>query len=217
MNQLLERGFWFLGEATHSPTDVIQDAADRADNQIDVFSKTFLGLSISCARCHNHKFDPISAADYYSLLGVIQSTHRQVGMLDVDNKISTAVAKLEEAKSIIRTNLKSRTKDISTLANYLTATKAAIILQKENNKKGVVQTIPSLDKDIVFEDFEDVSFSAWKIAGDAFKKQPIKGTYKGQQKVSGFQGQKLINTFVGTDKAKGTASSQKFKIEPQVY
>ena len=45
-------GFWFFHEATHAPTDVLGNEADIMDNQIDVFGKAFLGLTVSCARCH---------------------------------------------------------------------------------------------------------------------------------------------------------------------
>src|SRR5205823_4162018 len=47
-------GFWFLGEAKHSPVDVRADEMERIDNQIDVFAKAFLGLTVACARCHDH-------------------------------------------------------------------------------------------------------------------------------------------------------------------
>jgi hypothetical protein len=67
-------GFWHLGEATHSPVDIRGEEADRIANQIDVFGKTFLGLTITCARCHDHKFDAITTADYYALCGFLQSS-----------------------------------------------------------------------------------------------------------------------------------------------
>jgi hypothetical protein len=44
------------------------------EDAIDNIGKTFLGLSVSCARCHDHKFDPISATDYYALYGILAST-----------------------------------------------------------------------------------------------------------------------------------------------
>ncbi len=76
---ILGTGFWFLGEWVHSPVDIRKDESDRFDNMIDVMSKTFLGVTISCARCHDHKFDAISTADYYSLSGFLQSSdYRQV-------------------------------------------------------------------------------------------------------------------------------------------
>ncbi|MEO6435865.1 MAG: DUF1553 domain-containing protein, partial [Tepidisphaeraceae bacterium] len=47
---------------------------DIADDQVDLTGRAFLGLTIACARCHDHKFDPISTADYYSLAGIFFST-----------------------------------------------------------------------------------------------------------------------------------------------
>jgi hypothetical protein len=67
-------GFWHLGEASHSPVDIRGEEADRVANQLDAFSKAFQGLSIGCARCHDHKFDPIPQKDYYALFGYLQSS-----------------------------------------------------------------------------------------------------------------------------------------------
>ncbi len=66
--------FFNLGEGAHSPVDVRKDEADRIDNVIDVTTKAFQGLTVACSRCHDHKFDPISAEDYYGLFGVLEST-----------------------------------------------------------------------------------------------------------------------------------------------
>ncbi len=76
---VIATGWAFLGEEIHAPVDTRQDECDRIDNRIDVFSKTFLGLTVSCARCHDHKFDAISQKDYYALAGFfISSGYRQV-------------------------------------------------------------------------------------------------------------------------------------------
>jgi hypothetical protein len=57
----------------YSPTDALDEKVRFVDDQINAFSKAFLGLTVSCARCHDHKFDPISQADYYALFGVLGS------------------------------------------------------------------------------------------------------------------------------------------------
>ena len=76
---ILGTGWPFLGEEVHSPVDIRQDECDRTDNKIDVLSKTFLGLTVACARCHDHMFDAIYQKDYYALSGfVASSSYRQV-------------------------------------------------------------------------------------------------------------------------------------------
>jgi len=95
---ILGTGFWFLGEWVHSPVDTRKDESDRFDNMIDVMSKTFLGVTVACARCHDHKFDAISTADYYSLSGFLQSSDfRQVPFesLEHNRAISESLAVLD--------------------------------------------------------------------------------------------------------------------------
>jgi hypothetical protein len=79
---ILGTGFWFLGEELHSPVDVRQDQADRFDNRIDVTTKAFLGLTVACARCHDHKFDTISSRDYYALYGILASSGYRLARFD---------------------------------------------------------------------------------------------------------------------------------------
>ena len=54
----------------YAPTDPLAEKGRFTDDQIDVVSKAFLGLTVACARCHDHKFDPISQRDYTALYGV---------------------------------------------------------------------------------------------------------------------------------------------------
>ena len=93
-------GFWLLGEEVHSPVDIKQDEADHIDNRIDTFGKAFLGLTLGCARCHDHKFDAISARDYYAIAGMLMSSsYRQVPFetLEVNRGVATELAALDEA------------------------------------------------------------------------------------------------------------------------
>jgi hypothetical protein len=95
---ILGTGFWFLGEWVHSPVDTRKDESDRFDNMIDVMSKTFLGVTVACARCHDHKFDAISTADYYSLSGFLQSSdYRQVPFesIEQNRQIAAELAELD--------------------------------------------------------------------------------------------------------------------------
>ena len=63
-----------LGEGKHSPVDTKEEEKIRIDNSIDVTSKTFLAMTVACARCHDHKFDAIPTTDYYAMYGIFEST-----------------------------------------------------------------------------------------------------------------------------------------------
>ena len=65
--RLAALGFLTVGKRFDDPNDII-------DERIDTTTKAFLGLTVSCARCHDHKFDPIPIKDYYSLHGIFAST-----------------------------------------------------------------------------------------------------------------------------------------------
>ena len=91
---ILATGCWLMHQTQHAPVDVRVDNADRVDNQIDVFSKAFLGMTVSCARCHDHKFDAISTADYYSLAGVFRGARQDYAELDPGQKIAQTTARL---------------------------------------------------------------------------------------------------------------------------
>lgn len=67
-------GFLALGPKAIVEQDKTKQLYDVIDEQIDTTSKAFLGLTVSCARCHDHKFDPITAEDYYSLASIFRST-----------------------------------------------------------------------------------------------------------------------------------------------
>ncbi len=67
-------GFLSLGAKMLAEDDPIKMQMDIVDEQIDTTSRTFMGLTVGCARCHDHKFDPIPTADYYSMAGIFLSS-----------------------------------------------------------------------------------------------------------------------------------------------
>ncbi|MEM9585766.1 MAG: DUF1553 domain-containing protein, partial [Planctomycetota bacterium] len=76
---LVATTFLAMGAKNVNEQQGAQFAADLVDEQIDVMSRVFLGTSIACARCHDHKFDPIRQTDYYALAGIFGSTKTYFG------------------------------------------------------------------------------------------------------------------------------------------
>ena len=72
--QVTATGFLALGPTNYEEQDKGMLRMDIVDEQLDTMGRAFLGLTIGCARCHDHKFDPISARDYYALAGILRST-----------------------------------------------------------------------------------------------------------------------------------------------
>ncbi len=76
---LIATGFLAMGPKGLTEFNPVQFAADVADEQIDAFSRAFLASSLACARCHDHKADPVSMEDYYALAGIFKSTETRYG------------------------------------------------------------------------------------------------------------------------------------------
>ncbi len=99
--------------------EVIQTiVADEWEERIDAVGQTFLGLTLACARCHDHKFDPISQQDYYALAGVFASTRLADRPLVADDQVELVrqrQAKVAELTKQIETlsamNLEGRKKN----------------------------------------------------------------------------------------------------------
>ena len=100
MNEsVIGTAFYWFAQGKHSPVDIRADECDTIDNQLDVLGKTFLGLTIGCSRCHDHKFDPIRARDYYALAGYLQSSRRQLAVLDDPAVTQSLVDRIAGLKS----------------------------------------------------------------------------------------------------------------------
>lgn len=150
---ILGTGFWYLGEWVHSPVDIRKDEADRFDNMIDVMSKMFLGVTVSCARCHDHKFDAISTADYYALSGFLQgSDYRQVRFESLEHN-----ARIAEELAAVDAKYQQK----------ITAVLAA---------KGVTppqpEPIPADIAPLVVVDFDTLEPQEYRQDGNIFGKQP---------------------------------------------
>jgi cytochrome c553 len=85
---LTATGFLVVGPKILAERDKPKLRWDVADEQIDTVGKAFLGLTLGCARCHDHKFDPVPTADYYALAGIFTSTRTVNGIKLGNNAVS---------------------------------------------------------------------------------------------------------------------------------
>ncbi|MCA9179547.1 MAG: PSD1 domain-containing protein [Planctomycetales bacterium] len=217
---VLGTGFWFLGEWVHSPVDIRKDETDRMDNAIDVFSKAFFGLTVACARCHDHKFDAISQTDYYALAGFLQSSaYRQVRFetLDHNREVAQQLEQFDrESEKLWREHAAAVSRpDRATVQKLLEGAVEAV-------RQGVtLQATPS-GGDILFEDFEDGNYDDWSIDGEAFGDGPVTlndiGKYQGKINAVGryFVNSHNLRASAGDkrgDEAQGTMTSAEFTIQ----
>jgi hypothetical protein len=79
-NLLIATGFLAIGPKSAMTNDPEQFKMDVVDDQIDATGRAFLGMTIACARCHDHKFDPIPQTDYYAMAGIFRSTDTFAGI-----------------------------------------------------------------------------------------------------------------------------------------
>ncbi len=102
---LLATAHFRLVEHGYQPVDPWEDRIKWTDNQIDVVSKAFQGLTVTCARCHDHKFDAISQRDYYALFGTFYGARPTQRAIDVPERLDTNRDQLLELKQRIRSGL----------------------------------------------------------------------------------------------------------------
>jgi len=123
---ILATGFWWMHEGKQTPVDIRQDQADRIDNQLDVLGKAFLGQTIACARCHDHKFDAISTRDYYALAGYLRSSRYQQAFIDPLEAMRSKLDELTALRASLQLSIRKPVAELwktqaSLVAHYLLA------------------------------------------------------------------------------------------------
>lgn len=131
------------------PPEIIKTTvADEWEERVDVLGRTFLGLTLACARCHDHKSDPVTAADYYALAGVFASvklSERPMMSEDLWVPVKSARAKVEGIQKKITTLKKKKPKpedldsQIAALTSEIAALKKATPHYDMPTANGVVE------------------------------------------------------------------------------
>ncbi len=144
--RMIATGFLALGAKTLNERSGLRHELEVADEQIDVTTQAFLGITAACARCHDHKFDPIPQTDYYALAGIFRSTETCYGTLRYINAqrpsrlltlpeeadVAVAVSKLsaserrriEDQIQSVRDSIKNTTDPIR---RFLTSSRIALL------------------------------------------------------------------------------------------
>ena len=115
-----------------APTDALDEKVRFVDDQVNVFSKAFLGLTVSCARCHDHKFDAISQRDYYALFGILASCRPGRTTIDLPERLEQNRAALAELKPKLREALAD---DWASAATRMAESLLAADVGKEQSEK----------------------------------------------------------------------------------
>jgi hypothetical protein len=122
---LTATGYLMLGAINYEEQDKRHLEMDVVDEQLDTLGTGLMGMTLGCARCHDHKFDPIPTDDYYALAGILRSTktleHSNVSSwtereLPMPPALAEAVSQHDAAVSALDTRLKAAKKRLAKLA-----------------------------------------------------------------------------------------------------
>ena len=132
-------GYFALGPHYYMDAGEAKAAeAAELDDRVDVLGRGFLGLTVACARCHDHKFDPITTADYYALAGVFKSSRyveTPLAPADVVDKYNQAQEKIKQQEAKIKAFLKDAKQPEAKLAPEAKQALAALRAELEQVKK----------------------------------------------------------------------------------
>lgn len=121
--QLIATTFLALGPTNYEEQDKQQLRFDVIDEQIDTLGRALLGQTIGCARCHDHKFDPIPQADYYALAGIFASTRT---LMNYTDNVARWISKGLPEDEPLEANLLIHEAEVARLNDRLAKAKTAL-------------------------------------------------------------------------------------------
>jgi hypothetical protein len=160
--RLVEHGF--------QPVDTLDEQVKVIENQIDVLGKTFLGLTLACARCHDHKFDPISQKDYYALYGVMASVRPALITIDEPAKLKRGNEELTGLKEKIKAELIQAWRKE---ADYLFAPpetspeESQLLDELSRQRKLVAELARKTEKELFLKSLAAKPVAAWTFESDS--------------------------------------------------
>jgi cytochrome c553 len=153
---LTATGFLVIGPKILAERDKPKLRMDVVDEQLDTTGKSFLGLTLGCARCHDHKFDPVPTADYYALAGILMSTRTVDGIKLGNAAVSGWMLrplgipepeKVAVSRKVHEARLKKVQDDIKTVKASLAAAQAKASMRSPGSLAGI--TVDDKDAKLV--------------------------------------------------------------------
>ena len=152
-------GFLCLGPKMLAEDDPVKMEMDIIDEQVDTLGQAILGLTLGCARCHDHKFDPISAADYYALAGIFKSTQtmenftvvarwqeRPLVTAEVERQLGEHERQLAAAKARVDERVASANDELIATARARAADYLAAAAALHNQQPALASISPAADE-----------------------------------------------------------------------
>jgi len=159
-DQLVASTFLALGPKMLTERDKEKLRLDTADEQVDTIGRAFLGLTLGCARCHEHKFDPITQEDYYAMAGIFRST--QVVMGTRNGCVNVA--------SWVEQPLPNSKEELDELNQTVARLEMAMRLKVERayqKKVGAKMTANNLPlAGVIYDDTDAAKFGDWVASSD---------------------------------------------------
>ncbi len=141
---LVATGFLALGPKNLNAKDPRQFSFDLIDEQIETLGKAMLGTTIACARCHDHKFDPIPQSDYYAMAGIFQSSNTWFGTYSaVQNRNASELIELPikerkyAFKPLSKSEMASKRNQLSRANERLREIKGELFRARRSGKQGI--------------------------------------------------------------------------------
>jgi len=150
--------FLALGNINLEEQDKEQLRMDVVDEQLDTIGKAFLAQTIGCARCHDHKFDPIPAADYYALAGILRNT-KTLEHANVSKWIEMPLPVDPEQESALRAHEGA----VAALEARIKAARGGLAASGKGTAQGGVIAVGDL-RGIVVDDAQAEKVGVWKVS-----------------------------------------------------
>ena len=161
---ILGTAFICLGEAKSFPVSLKQEETERINTMIDVTSMAFQALTVACARCHDHKFDPIPTTDYYAMYGMFAGARITPWPASMPQE---HIAKLDNIEALKR-DLQAWIEKQAPRKNDRTIHKASLELTNKNASLAMPDSVYR-----IMGDFRNGSWPGWSADGWAFGSIPV--------------------------------------------